>query len=247
MTQHFFITGTDTDAGKTLVSAAYLLKARQQGLRCLGLKPIAAGCEQPQEQQPGEQQTTAQWRNADALLHQQYSQPSLDYHIHNPVALPAAIAPHIAAQQEQRPLSVASLLRACQPALQQTPDLLLTEGAGGWLVPLNNEETLADFACALDAPVILVVGMKLGCINHALLSARAIQQCGLPLAGWIANQLSPGMSAATENLHFLQQEFRRQKIPCLGIIPPIPGVNCHDEHQLQAVTDLLHWPPGLFD
>ncbi len=236
MTQRLFITGTDTDAGKTLISAAYLLKAQQQGLTCLGLKPVAAGCEQ---------QSSAQWHNSDALLHQQYSQPAQDYYIHNPIALQAAIAPHIAAQQEQCVVTVASLLQACQPALRQKPDLLLCEGAGGWLVPLNNAETLADFACALGAPVILVVGMKLGCINHALLSARAIQQSGLALTGWVANQLPPGMTAAEENLQFLQHRFNQQNIPCLGVIPPIDALDCTDKQQLQAVAGRLHWPPCL--
>jgi dethiobiotin synthetase len=237
MTQRLFITGTDTDAGKTLISAAYLLKAQQQGLTCLGLKPVAAGCER--------KPSSYLRHNSDALLHQQYSQPAQDYSTHNPIALQAAIAPHIAAQQEQRTLTVDSLMQACQPALRQQPDLLLCEGAGGWLVPLNNAETLADFACALGAPVILVVGMKLGCINHALLSARAIQQSGLALAGWVANQLPPGMTAAQENLQFLQHWFNQQNVPCLGVIPPIDALNCTDKQQLQAVSDCLHWPPGL--
>ena len=237
MTQRLFITGTDTDTGKTLISAAYLLKAQRRGLTCLGLKPVAAGCEQ--------QPSSYLMHNSDAQLHQQYSQPPQDYHIHNPIALQAAIAPHIAAQQEQRELSVDSLLRACQPALSQQPDLLLCEGAGGWLVPLNDDETLADFACALGAPVILVVGMKLGCINHALLSARIIQQSGVTLAGWVANQLPPRMSAAEENLQFLQHSFNQRNVPCLGVIPPIDTLDGTDKQQLQGVADRLHWPPGL--
>lgn len=230
--RHYFITGTDTDAGKTLVSAALLLRASQQGLSTFGLKPVAAGCDWHQQQ----------WQNSDALLHQQYSQPAAGYATHNPLALPDAIAPHIAAARQQQHLTVQQLLQRCAPALNSSADVRLTEGAGGWLVPLNGQETLADFACALQAPVILVVGMKLGCINHALLTASAILASGLPLAGWVANHRPPEMTCAAENQLFLQHWFCQRGIPLLGAIPPLPGLDPSDPQQLATVAAVLRLP-----
>lgn len=232
MSQRFFVTGTDTDAGKTLVTAALLLKASQQGLRAFGLKPVAAGCEQQQ----------GQWRNSDALLHQQYSTPSAVYEEHNPVALAAALAPHIAAAYENKRLSVSDLMARCQPALAQPHDLLLVEGAGGWLVPLNNRETLADFASELGYDVILVVGMKLGCINHALLSEHAIRNSGLRLAGWVANSPAATMQAYEENYAFLQQHFSQAGVPCLGAIPAINGLNPACPEHLSEIAAKLSLP-----
>ena len=227
----FFITGTDTDAGKTLVTAALLLKAQQSGLACLGLKPVAAGCDY----------RNGQWLNSDALLHQQYSNPPLRYELHNPVALPGAIAPHIAAAQQQQSLSVSRLMSLCTPALNSA-ELVFTEGAGGWLVPLNDEETMADLARAIGDPVILVVGMKLGCINHALLTATAIRASGLPLAGWVANHLPPGMNAAHENLAFLRHWFNQQNVPLLGSIPILSNLNASDPQQLAHIATQLILP-----
>jgi len=205
--QRFFITGTDTDAGKTFVSSILLHLAQQQGLTCFGLKPVAAGCEADAEHQ---------WVNDDALALQAASAPAQRYPVHNPIALVPPIAPHIAAQEVDTLLSCESLVQQCQPGLNQDVDIQLVEGAGGWLVPLNEEETLADFAAQLDAEIILVVGMKLGCINHAMLTAELIRQSGLKLKGWIANHIDPAMSRPDENFAYLQSHI---PAPCLGRIP----------------------------
>ena len=207
MGKKFFVAGTDTDVGKTLVACALLEKARQQGWVTTAIKPVAAGCEQ----------TPEGLRNDDALQLQQAMTADLAYEQVNPVALAPAIAPHIAAEQAQKRLRVAQLSGYCRGVMMQRSDLVLIEGAGGWRVPLNNVETLADLAKDLQLPVILVVGIKLGCINHALLTAEAIAYDGLPLAGWVANSISD-MSAYQENINTLKHLLRA---PCLGVIPPL--------------------------
>jgi dethiobiotin synthetase len=133
----------------------------------------------------------------------------------NPIALTSAIAPHIAAQQEKRNLSADRLAGFCRSSLNQA-DLTLVEGAGGWRVPLNPRETMADLVRVLQLPVVLVVGVRLGCINHALLTAEAIRNDGLLLAGWVANTIDSNMPALVENIETLQQ---RIPAPCLGVIP----------------------------
>jgi len=206
MAKHaFFITGTDTDAGKTLVATGLLAAARARGLSTAGLKPVAAGCAATQQG----------LRNSDALLLQAQTSIDLVYEQINPIALAAPIAPHIAAQREKRALSADRLAGFCRGSLRQA-DFTLVEGAGGWRVPLNPSETLADLARVLQLPVILVVGMRLGCINHALLTAEAIRSDGLPLAGWVANVLDPDMVALDENIQTLNG---RLPAPCLGIVP----------------------------
>jgi len=217
MTQRYFITGTDTDAGKTLVSAAILAAARNAGYSTFGLKPVAAGCEM----------MDGQLKNSDALLHQNFSHPPLDYSIHNPVTLEPPIAPHIAAEQIGQPLTLSGLKSACLTSLSHSEaEVELVEGAGGWLVPINHDETLADLAVSLgtedDQPelaVILVVGLRLGCINHAMLTLQSIQASGLKLAGWVANSLSPAMEVENANMDYLVGAFAKQNIPCLGHIP----------------------------
>lgn len=203
--QQFFVTGTDTGVGKTLVAAGLLLVAKGQGLSTAALKPVAAGCET----------TEAGLRNEDALLLQSVMTEPLAYEQVNPIALGAAIAPHIAAQQEKRVLSADRIAGFCRGSLGQA-DFTLVEGAGGWRVPLNPRETLADLARILRLPVILVVGVRLGCINHALLTVEAIRNDGLPLAAWVANCVEEGMPALQENIESLAQ---RILAPCLGVVP----------------------------
>ena len=207
----FFITGTDTDAGKTLVATGLLAAARQRGLSTLGLKPVAAGCVRSEQG----------LRNSDALALQAQTTISVVYEQINPIALEAAIAPHIAAQQEKRTLGADRLAGFCRSSLNLA-DFTLVEGAGGWRVPLNPRETLADLAQILRLPVVLVVGVRLGCINHALLTAEAIRHDGLPLAGWVANVLDGEMPALQENIASLAQ---RLPAPCLGVVPRLaePG------------------------
>lgn len=223
-----FITGTDTDAGKTLVATTLLYKAQAQGFSCFGLKPIAAGCEWSPidvDQDQGKELKRGQWHNDDALLLQAASLPAQAYSIHNPIAFPQAIAPHIAATLNEQLLSVDSVLIACEIGLQQQVDFHLIEGAGGWLVPLNDDETLADLAQKLvkkqGYKIVLVVGMKLGCINHALLTQQLILNSGLNIVGWVANHIDPEMSEQDANFEYL---LRHIKAPCLGRIPFSPNI-----------------------
>ena len=206
MAQAFFITGTDTDAGKTSVAAGLLCAAKQQGCSTLAMKPVASGCDM----------STEGLRNSDALALIAQSTVPLPYTQINPYAFAPAIAPHIAAQEAGVELSVAGLYRAAQVILQEQADFTLIEGAGGWRVPISNTEFLSDFAIALQLPVILVVGVKLGCINHALLSAQAILNDGLELAGWVANVVDPNCARLAENLATLQQLM---PAPCLAEVP----------------------------
>ncbi|MEX0618806.1 MAG: dethiobiotin synthase [Pseudohongiellaceae bacterium] len=202
----FFITGTDTEVGKTTVTLALLAAARTKSLRTVALKPVAAGCEF----------IAGRRSNADARLLQQAATCKLDYEQVNPVALAEPIAPHLAAERESRVLSVDELIAAIRPVYDKQWNLLLIEGAGGWLVPLNKTETLADLARVLELPVILVVAIRLGCLNHALLSAQSITANGLTLAGWVANCVDGDMLQAQANIDTLCQ---RLPAPCLGIIP----------------------------
>lgn len=186
-----FVTGTDTEIGKTWVSCRLLERAQAAGLSCYGLKPIAAGCEQ----------YDGQWQNDDARALMAASSISLSYDEVNPLALRAAIAPHLAAAREQRQLSAERLAGYLRGTLNShRADLVLIEGAGGWRVPLNLREPLSALPRLLELPVILVVGMRLGCINHALLTAEAIQRDGLTLAGWVANDLGKPMPQLAENI-----------------------------------------------
>jgi len=222
----YFVTGTDTDAGKTLMACGLLEKARQQGLKTVAVKPVAAGCEQ----------TPEGLRNSDALLLQDAMTMELPYEQVNPIAFEPPLAPHIAAMREGRSLSVERLEGFCRGATIQACDLALIEGAGGWLVPLNPRETLADLAKAVQAPVILVVGMKLGCINHALLTVQAIARDGLPLAGWVANKIDPDMGAYEENLMTLKTLI---DAPLLGEVPFLGDANKSAAAEYLSVDALL--------
>jgi len=205
MPNHFFLAGTDTDVGKTVVSCALLRAAAAFGESTLGLKPIAAGCAR----------VAGEYRNDDALALMDSSTVALPYSAVNPVAFAEPIAPHIAALHSGESVSANDLARQCQQQL--SPEhFTIVEGAGGWRVPLNDTETMADLARALELPVILVVGFKLGCLNHALLTVEAIARDGLALAGWVANQIDPDMAVVEENLASLKQ---RIQAPCLGFIP----------------------------
>ncbi|MEZ5528744.1 MAG: dethiobiotin synthase [Porticoccaceae bacterium] len=226
MGKKFFVTGTNTGVGKTLVTAGMLAAGRERGLRTMGLKPVAAGCEQ----------TEQGLRNEDALALLEQTSLPLAYEQVNPVALAAAIAPHIAAVQENRRLSADRLAGFCRGTMMQSSDLLLVEGAGGWRVPLNERESFADLVKILQLPVLLVVGMELGCINHALLTAEAIQRDGLQLAGWVANRVAPEMACYRENLESLQL-----RLPCslLGEVPYLPRAKAAEVAQYLNLDLLL--------
>ncbi|MCY4015295.1 MAG: dethiobiotin synthase [Gammaproteobacteria bacterium] len=206
MMQPYFVTGTDTEVGKTVIAAALLSLARDRGLRCVALKPVAAGCSRE----------NGQLVNDDALQLIAASGTDLDYGTVNPVALEPAIAPHIAADQTGIELSAGQLSAHCRAALAGDVDFAIVEGAGGWFVPLNVTETLADVCLDLGARPILVVGMKLGCLNHALLTAEAIAQAGGEMAGWVANCPQPEMPFFEENVATLREHL---SAPCLGVVP----------------------------
>lgn len=208
--RHYFVTGTDTEVGKTHVSCALLRQAAARGWRSLALKPVAAGAEP----------SDSGWVNEDAVRLMAHASVALPYEAVNPVLLRRPIAPHLAAEAEGVSLTVDALAAHCREVLQTPHDLGLVEGAGGWLVPLNARETLADLAVALGFPVLLVVGLRLGCLNHALLTVAAIRASGLPLAGWIGNPCSDQPMAALEgNLATLQEWI---PAPLLGVLPRHP-------------------------
>lgn len=221
MAKTFFVTGTDTDAGKTLVATALLTAANQLGKSTAAVKPVAAGCET----------TESGLRNDDALALQSAMSLDLPYEQINPVALEPAIAPHIAAEQAGRNITVSRLAGFCRGVMMQRADLTLVEGAGGWRVPLNRRETLADLARELQLPVILVVGMRLGCLNHALLTAEAVVRDGLELSGWVANHIDPSMSCYSENLESLKQRLPFAflgEVPHLAEATPEAAARCLD-------------------
>lgn len=206
MQQGYFITGTDTGVGKTLVSQILIRRLRQNYANVVGFKPVASGC----------RMTPAGLRNADALALQQASSMVLSYETVNPYAFEPAIAPHLAAADTSTHIDLANIC-ACIESV--TADRIVVEGVGGWLVPLNAHDSMADLARRLDLPVVLVVGMRLGCLNHALLTAAAIQQCGLPLAGWVANRIDPDYARCEDNIATLNA---RLGVPLLLSLPWLP-------------------------
>jgi dethiobiotin synthetase len=206
MTAGFFITGTDTGIGKTWCAAALLAALRRRGHTALGMKPVASGCVHTQDG----------LRSDDALLLMQHSSPPVPpYALINPYAFAAPIAPHLAAQQAGVDIRL-DLIVDTMRELQGQTDLIVVEGVGGWYVPLNARRTVADLALALGLPVILVVGIRLGCLNHALLTAAAVRQSGNRLAGWIANRIEPDTLCAEENIACLRE---RLSAPLLGVMP----------------------------
>lgn len=208
--KQFFITGTDTDAGKTHVASLLLKLAVQHKRRAVGFKPVAAGAEQ----------AFGQWVNSDALMLIESGNIGAKYDEVNPVVFAPAIAPHIAAAQAKQVVKPAMLSQHYQQLKQHQPDLLISEGAGGWAVPLSEHAFLYDWVKAEKLPVIMVVGMKLGCINHALLTAAHIQSQGVECVGWVANQLEKDMPAYQENLATLTELLAKQfTVPLLAEAP----------------------------
>lgn len=205
MAQGYFITGTDTGVGKTYVAVNILRLLQQQGYSTAALKPIATGC----------QITNEGLRNTDAIALQQAATFKLPYQAINPYPFIDPIAPHIAAKNINCELNVESLLDSCQTVLQSKADYIVVEGVGGWQVPLNDNETLADFAQTLGFPVILVVGLRLGCLNHALLTWENMKRKDINVVGWIANQVDPEMINLEDNINTLQQWL---KLPLLASI-----------------------------
>ncbi len=200
-----FVTGTDTEVGKTLVACGLMHAYRRAGLRVVGMKPVAAGC----------YETPEGWKNEDVEALRAAANFDAPLEQINPYLFREPIAPHVAAARENRIMD-SGLIRERFAALSKRADAVVVEGAGGFLVPLNDREDFGDLAKLLGLPVVLTVGMRLGCINHALLTQEAILSRGLVLAGWVANRIDPAMSAYEENLATLEA---RMRAPLLGIVP----------------------------
>jgi dethiobiotin synthetase len=207
----FFVTGTDTGVGKTLASCALLHGLRSSGLRALGMKPVAAGTEA----------STDGPVNADVIALRRASSWPAALNLVNPYCFEAPIAPHLAAAAAGVRIELAPILRAFE-TLTGSADAIVVEGVGGFLVPLNERQDAADLAVALALPIVLVVGMRLGCLNHALLTQQAITARSLRLAGWIANSIDPGMARFEGNLQALRQ---RIDAPLLGVMPYRPSAD----------------------
>lgn len=204
-----YVTGTDTGIGKTFSSCALLHALRGRGLRAAGMKPVASGC----------QRIDGAWRNEDALALQAAGESGIDYADINPFALEHPLAPELAARDAGTEVALPPIL-AARARLASRVDALVVEGVGGWAAPLSATLMQADLVRALQLPVVLVVGLRLGCINHALLSARAIAADGLVLAGWIGSHVDPAMERVEDNIAMLRE---RLPVPCWGVLPHAPG------------------------
>ena len=206
-----YVTGTDTGIGKTLASCALLHALRGHGLRAAGMKPVASGCER----------LDAEWRNADALALQAAGEPGVAYADINPFALEHPLAPELAARDSGVEVSLLPIL-AAHARVADNADALIIEGVGGWAAPLSASLMQADLVRALRLAVLLVVGLRLGCLNHALLSARAIAADGAHLAGWIASHVDPDMARVEDNIEMLRA---RLPAPCWGVLPHAPDAD----------------------
>lgn len=224
----YFVTGTDTEIGKTLISGALLHALARTGMRAAGMKPVAAGL----ELQDGV------WRNEDVDRIAAAANVALPPQLATPYLLREPAAPHIAAALEGVRIEVARI-RQCYEQVAALADAVVVEGVGGFCVPLSARENTADLAQQLELPVIMVVGLRLGCINHALLTAEAIAARGLKLAGWVANLADPHMRHADANVQALQQ---RLPAPLLGRVPQLPVPSAEAAAACLDCSCLPGWP-----
>ncbi len=224
----YFITGTDTEVGKTLISSALLHSLGKTGVRVAGMKPVAAGAEW----------RDGHWRNEDADCLAAQTNVSLPRELTTPYLLREAAAPHIAAHREGVHIDLAHIL-ACYEQIAAQAEAVVVEGVGGFCVPLNDNTDTADLAKGLALPVIMVVGLRLGCISHALLTAQAIAACGLTLAGWVANRVDAHMAFAEENVQALRA---RLPAPLLGIVPRLAQARAEDAARCLDFSCLPGWP-----
>lgn len=216
MAKGLFITGTDTGIGKTYVSCLLIDELIRHGHKVVGMKPIASGAER----------VKGVLQNEDAMQLIQHANVDSPYKLVNPYCFEPAIAPHIAAEAMQQQIQLAVLAKV-YAELSTYADYVIVEGVGGWLVPINKLETVADIPGKLNIPVIMVVGMKLGCINHALLTAEAIRISGNNLIGWIANNIDTEMTAYQENLETLKNKLKCPLVACV----PYSDQRQHDPNQ----------------
>ncbi|NNF96315.1 MAG: dethiobiotin synthase [Halobacteria archaeon] len=220
MMRGFFITGTDTNVGKTWVTAGLLHAFNEQGLRTIAMKPVASGCET----------IDGQLRNADAECLMKHMNTAADYQEVNPYSFEPAIAPHIAAKQAGENIDLEKIQQTAEQ-LARRADVILVEGVGGWAVPLNETQAVADLAVKLQLPVIMVVSIRLGCLNHALLSAQSIRASGLSILGWVANMCDSSDSVSEENIFALQQ-----RLDC-PMLAKLPLLNEFDIKKLSSYFD----------
>jgi len=220
-----FVTATDTDCGKTEIALALMEALRQRGLSVLGMKPVASGCER----------TPQGLRNEDAWRLRGQGSREVAYELVNPYAFELPVAPHIAAGQAAVEIDLQTI-RAEAERLASQCDFLVVEGVGGWRVPLGPSLAASDLPLALDLPVILVSGIRLGCINHSLLTVEGIRASGARLAGWIANQLDPEMLFREENLATLAALI---DAPCLGVVPWLSSPDAWQVARYLDVAPLL--------
>jgi dethiobiotin synthetase len=232
----FFITGTDTEVGKTLIAGALILQLQSMGMKAVGYKPVAAGMQEVNGNLINEDVQTL-------LMVSQKIAPYLGPHDICPYILEEAAAPHIVAAQCDVKLDMDLMIGQYQ-SLQDSFEAVIVEGAGGFLVPINEQSTLGDFAQAIQLPVILVVSIKLGCINHALLTAEAIARRGLKLNGWIANCIAADSGFNQQNIatidHMLNSQYQTK---LLGIIPQLNTSTSSDHYSLidlQRTSQLIH-------
>ncbi|EAS64335.1 dethiobiotin synthase [Photobacterium angustum] len=214
MTNAFFLTGTDTEVGKTVSSRAILQAACQRNIQMAGYKPIASGSEE----------TAEGLRNSDALFIQEASPVELTYQEVNPYTFKEPVSPHLAAEREGKTIDF-DVLSQGLAHLKAKSDVVLVEGAGGWRVPVTRTDFLSTWVKREKLPVILVVGIKLGCLSHAILTAEAIEADGLELVGWVANRVNPGVENYAEMIKMLELNLPGVK---LGEIPYMPGINKRD-------------------
>ncbi|WP_193016829.1 dethiobiotin synthase [Proteus sp. FME41] len=227
MAKTWFLTGTDTEVGKTVASSALLQCAAQQGYQTAGYKPVASGSEWLNED----------LRNSDALTLQKFSTVKPDYHRVNPYCFETPTSPHIVSQEMNQPIDF-NVMSDGLSYLEQRADWVLVEGAGGWFTPLSANQFFSDWVISEQLPIILTVGVKLGCINHALLTQQAISQSGLILAGWVANEIEPVGRYQQEYLATLKQHI---KAPFLGKIPYLKEVK---EHNFTSYLNLSYLKEG---
>ncbi len=205
MANGIFVTGTDTGIGKTIVSCAVIHELVQQGYKVAAMKPIASGAQYIKEQ----------LQNDDALSLMQYVNTEHDYNHVNPYCFEPAIAPHIAANRVGVDIRI-PVIRESYQVLNDQADCVVVEGVGGWLVPINEQQSVADIAIELELSVIMVVGLRLGCINHALLTMDSIMAKNIKIMGWIANQVDPNLTATDQIIKTLQNKLNS---PYLGFLP----------------------------
>jgi len=225
MINAIFIAGTDTDVGKTVASKAILQALAARGFSTIGYKPVAAGCEQ----------TAEGMRNGDALHLLQAATVKMPYEDINPYPLALPASPHIAAKHEQVNIDT-NVLSEKLAKLQFHADVVLVEGAGGWRVPISDSEGLSRWVQQEQLAVILVVGIKLGCLSHALLTAESIHADGLKIVGWVANRVNPGTEHYADIIQLLEH---RIDAPKLGEIPYMPSIKCRDLGKYIDLSPLL--------